>query len=349
MIGFIDNKQLNRPMMDVYLELSQNHNQWANFGPASRYLEDVLCEKLNLDEDLDVVATSSGTAALWAAMLYHQEKNHHHPLHPFASIKWAVSDFTFPCFPKALFNMEFMDCDEDGVLDTTSPLDTSGWGKWESISGILFTDLYGSANLDRYKAVRCGTDYYVFKNVVVDGAMNFNGNPKGPFEILSLHHTKPWGFGEGGCVVVPKEAKDAFYSIINFGRWADQQQYQQFSFNGKMSEIAAAAHIAWLDSFDDRPYRDQFYRIKEIAESFNLRVIDNPGCPCSVPVVCPEPVMDLENDILVLHKYYEPITGRPTATRLYERMVNWPCHPGVAAVSNNQLKELMERICFPSK
>ena len=45
----------------------------------------------------------------------------------------------------------------------------------------------------------------------------------------------------------------------------------------------------------------------------------------------------------VIAKYYPPITGLPMAADIYARIVNIPCHPGMAALTDAQISSLFRQ------
>jgi hypothetical protein len=59
-----------------------------------------------------------------------------------------------------------------------------------------------------------------------------------------------------------------------------------------------------------------------------------------VPVLFPKPVGQdrLAGGLFVAHKYYKPVKSQPRADALYARVVCFPCHRGVADVSDTRLR-----------
>jgi hypothetical protein len=56
------------------------------------------------------------------------------------------------------------------------------------------------------------------------------------------------------------------------------------------------------------------------------------------------PTKSLDNDLVTIRKYYKPITGLAASTRIFSRIVNVPCHPGLARLDDRQLSELFGRL-----
>jgi len=81
--------------------------------------------------------------------------------------------------------------------------------------------------------------FYEGKNCVNYGVASF----------VSLHHTKPIGFGEGGLAIIDKKFEKYVRESINFGM-DEEKNFTEFGSNCKMSEISAAAILQWWDQFD---------------------------------------------------------------------------------------------------
>ena len=75
---------------------------------------------------------------------------------------------------------------------------------------------------------------------------------EGDIEIFSFHATKPFSAGEGGIVATADpELAARIGRMINFGLEPGTRISADIGFNGKMSELHAAAALAMLDRIDD--------------------------------------------------------------------------------------------------
>ncbi len=78
--------------------------------------------------------------------------------------------------------------------------------------------------------------------MIIDSAASFPA-PRPPSvcasEIVSFHHTKPWGFGEGGCAIVDGALAEKLRSLHNFGV-GRRCFVRNFAGNGKMSDICSS-------------------------------------------------------------------------------------------------------------
>jgi dTDP-4-amino-4,6-dideoxygalactose transaminase len=339
MIAFVEAKRPDYEQIRKLLARSEASGVWSNFGPLSLQLEETVAEVLALPHSRRAVACANGTVALHGLVqLYGHVAGR--------PLRWVVSAFTFHAQRQGpLAAARVLDCDAQGFLDleALTALPT------ESYDGIVVTNLFGTAlNVERYEELAARTDkILLFDSATCFGSM-YKGKPFGSFgsgEIFSFHHTKPCGFGEGGCVVVPAELEDTFRSLINFGLYKGIDTGAPSS-NGKMSDVAAAFILDRVRHHESirATHRQQFRRLAGIARALGLELLVNGGreglFPNLVPILFPHPVgLDrLSGGPLVVHKYYRPVASWPQADALYARVVCFPCHGGVAQVPDDELR-----------
>jgi dTDP-4-amino-4,6-dideoxygalactose transaminase len=211
----------------------------------------------------------------------------------------------------------------------------------DSWDGLLVTDIFGSQPDFSALASLC---HAAGKPMIIDAAVSFPARRPPSVrasEVVSFHHTKPWGFGEGGCAIVDAAQAAQVRSFLNFGVGADKS-FGSFAGNGKMSDVAAALIIQrvqamplWADG-----YRRQRHRITGLARSEGLEVLVDPPANAvvpHVPILAPLPIAlsELSGLPFAVAKYYRPLGDDcPVAADLYSRMVNVPCHPGIAAIDD---------------
>ena len=96
--------------------------------------------------------------------------------------------------------------------------------------------------------------------VVADAAAAFDSVRASEIPaVVSLHATKVCGIGEGGFVVSTKRAfAEEIQKRANFGFWNSRESTAR-SFNGKLSEYAAAVGLASLDGWSET--RADFLRV----------------------------------------------------------------------------------------
>jgi dTDP-4-amino-4,6-dideoxygalactose transaminase len=348
-ISYIDNKPPDFEFLSAALRGSESQNQWSNFGPASLALEDAVAAYLELPDDRRVVACASGTAALFGLVNLREHLAGR-------ALQWGVSDFGFFCTRQGpLAEAVVLDC-----LPGTGMLSRRVLRKADlaGVDGLVVTNVFGLF----CKQTRAVVEFCAEQglHVIVDSAGGFDF-PRGDaflpdtWEALSFHHTKPWGMGEGGAVILPAELEDTFRSIINFGLYMDIDT-GPVSFNGKLSDLAAAAIMQRLHGLPalSALFKAQHRRIARVADGIGLRLL-NPrwgerraelATPAGVALVAekPIPAAALDNDEVVLRKYYRPLVGLPGAQKLYEHILVFPCHPGVAAISEDTVESVLSQV-----
>lgn len=306
--GYVENKTVNWELVKALLKESEAENWWSNFGPVNRKLEAYLEERLGNG----CVTCSSGTAGLHGLVELH---NHLAG----KELRWVVPAYTFACAVQGpLRGAQIADCDEQGILDLAS-LDPM------SFDGMVVNDTFGAIP-DRQSFIEYAERHG--KVLIFDSALAYDRPRDRPvYEMISFHHTKPWGFGEGGCVSLPMEEKEMFRSIINFGLTKNQEAMRDLATNQKMSDVSAAFILSRLHGFEavKHIYRKRFAKISVLLPYRTIASIATPSC---VPIVFDRPIWNLDNTVeVVLRKYYKPLAPLPNATRLYERIVCFPCHP----------------------
>ncbi len=328
-IRYIENKPLDKQALAKLMAISEHANHWSNFGPLSRQLEATLAEKLQLSSELRVVACANATIALHslAAM---QQTLAGRPL------QWASSAFGFYSSANGiLHDAQIIDCDANAMLDLDK-LDP------DSIDGLIVTNVFG-----QFADIKAYEDYARrhHKLLLVDSAMAFQPQGHIANECISLHQTKPWGFGEGGCAIVHRDHEALFRSLTAFGHPQADAPINRLAVNGKISEIACAyilMRLAQMDRLSDA-YHAQYQRISTLANKLGLAILGNvqthPGIPASVPLLLPQATPLPENTHLPLGRYYFPISATARASDIYNRIVNVPCHADIATYSDQAIEQ----------
>jgi dTDP-4-amino-4,6-dideoxygalactose transaminase len=321
MIGFVERKDVDWVRVQRSLRLSEAANQWSNFGPVCLELERQIARQLGLARSLAVVATASGTAAVFALVQLHE----HMAGRP---LRWAVSSYGFPSSVMGpLREARVVDCTAGGLLD----LDQVA-----GVDGLVVTNPFGL-----YPELEEHRQYCRDRGLalIVDSCGAFDAVTHGPGEALSFHHTKPWGFGEGGCMIVPRELEELARSVIHLGLWHGLAVGRR-ALNGKLSDVGAAFIAQRLDVLPrlSAGYRAQYERIVRVAAAVGFCPLGGvarfPGTPVNVPLLSPRPLPSVANDLVTLAKYYRPLAPTPVATGLYERVVNVPCHAELAELDD---------------
>lgn len=329
-LKFVEDKELDMTMVGQYLSSSKLANHWSNFGPVASRLEKEIAKALRLSDDLRVVMCSSGTAALHAIIALH-ETIADKPL------RWASSSFGFyTAVQGPLSDAAIVDCDARGMLDLNQL-------EPDSIDGFVVTNTFGQAdNLDEYYRYAATHG----KIMCVDAALSFGSHKHGANECISFHHTKPWGFGEGGCAIVASEHEQLLRSLISFGHEPGLDINRRAT-NGKISEPSAAFALMRLKHMESlgKQYRELYERIVNAGLAVGLKVLSgvhqHPGIPASVPFLCPTPRADFRHPKIPTGRYYHPLADTPVAHSIYERIINVPCHPGMKVLSDMDMFEAL--------
>ena len=344
MIELVDKKRPDFAYVESLLARSATANRWTNFGPVAESLEEEVAGLLDLPAEQTVVSCSSGTMALHALV----------NLHGFLSgrpLRWLVSAFTFACQRQGpLTDARVVDCGTDGLLDIEAVrrVDTSLY------DGVIVTNLFGGfadfeawTTLAREKGKRLLWDSAACIGSPRDA---LSGTKWGDGEAFSFHHTKPCGFGEGGCIVVAKEHEGALRSILNFGRHGGIDT-GPYSLNGKLSDVAAAFILDRLRQIEEirLGHQDQWARISSLARRFGFEVLGapDPGLPWVLALSGqrPAPPERLANPLVSLKKYYRPLDATAVvAEQLFERVICWPCHPGMAQLHDREIEHLLKEL-----
>jgi dTDP-4-amino-4,6-dideoxygalactose transaminase len=332
---FIEDKPTDWVRVQELLALSLSAGRSANFGPVQHQFALRVASMLDLDPTRTVVSASSATAALHALTGAHAAKMGRTPV-------WAICAFGFPStsIGPLAGRVRVVDCDQTGLIDicNLSALPTESW------DGLIATDLFGAQSDFSELSALCVA---AGKPMIIDAAVSFPARRSATVrasEIISFHHTKPWGFGEGGSAVVDAALANEVRAFLNFGIGANPR-FAGFAANGKMSDVAAAFILQRLESMENwvEGYRTQRQRITELGLSEGLSILVRPDLHVVAPHV---PVLahgafalsDLPPAAFAVAKYYRPLDDRcRVASDLYSRIVNVPCHPGMARIDDGAL------------
>jgi dTDP-4-amino-4,6-dideoxygalactose transaminase len=317
--------------------------RWTNFGPLSDLFAAEVAKIANLGEDRVAIPASSATTALHAVVGMHE-------VLAGRPLVWLVSAYGF--FSTAIGpladRIKVIDCDRSGMLDLkhVAALAPDSW------DGLILTDIFGfKLGLSSYQDFCSVKD----KPLVIDAATSFSPSSTGGnkfSEVVSFHHTKPWGFGEGGCAIVERDQAELVRSFLSYGRDIDAK-FARFATNGKMSDVAAAVILDRLSRMPvwSRGYHLQRERMFDLAATAGIESLGTPAPEVvspHVPLLAPRPIAAeaLPKRRFSLGKYYQPLSAHcPVAADIYSRIVNLPCHPMMADVSDAEILDCLHEIC----
>ena len=327
-IKWVNRKDIDYDVVTSLLSDCVDSRQFTNFGPNVEILEDLLHAQLKLDDDKKVIAVCNGACGLNALVAtlcaYHNRK-----------LKFAVQSFTFPC-SKQLLLMDSIVCDFDESLQISYDELTN---KKDEYDGIIITNCFGhSVDIDKYVEF-CDkhNKILLFDNAASPYTFYKNKNISnyGVGSIISLHHTKPLGFGEGGIVVIDNKYYDILKKIICFGYDAvNKYNYNLYASNYKMSEISAIFIYQWLLNFDIiinrhkllyKYFSDKLEQIPGIS-IFPNYTDDTPFSSC-MPVLFDNnkvTVQDFLHYSIEAKKYYAPLESTKIANDTFSKIICFP-------------------------
>jgi len=317
-------KKIDYPVFEQYLTQAHYSNQFTNGGYAVGLLEERARDMLKIDDSKAVIACCSGTAALHAmlfAIIRQDEQNH----------RVVTQDFTFASASQGPASGPII-VDFDNQLNFNFNDDYShSYGKI-----LIVTNVFGHLqNLEPLLDYAEKTG----KMVVFDNAATpysfWNGHNSCNFGIgsmVSLHHTKQIGFGEGGLAIIDKEYEEMVRTTINFG--IINKQFNERGSNFKMSELSAAGILQYWDSFNiDKlkellldSYYEELYKANLTGDGepyFNNADKDE-FLPGSLPFIFENPTDVSSFEKEDVKKYYHPLRGLRVSKHVYDRIIHFP-------------------------
>ena len=231
-----------------YLRRIDAARLYSNFGPLTIEFQNRLVELFGVRAD-GIVAASSGTAALMAAIL--ATAGPATPKRPFA----LVPAFTFAATAVAAER-----CGYRGYLVDVDPhswmLDPERLVSHPALHQVRVVVVVAPFGRPVVQSPWLAFQKRTGVPVVIDAAASFDcvcDTPTQYFQelptVLSFHATKSFATGEGGCIVSTDAALvDRAAQALNFGFHMSRDSASA-SLNGKMSEYHAAVGLAELDGW----------------------------------------------------------------------------------------------------
>lgn len=335
-ISFVEEKDYEAERVIELLNISRAFNRMANSGPLWHALSNSYEAFFRHIEGNCIIPCANGGIALEALAALKS-------LQAGRKLRWCVSAFGFANTGRGfLADAVIVDCDAKGMLDLqeVNKLDQADF------DGIIITNPFGlNQDFSNYLEWQKTTG----KALLIDNAAGVDPYiPNVPYQSFSLHHTKPFGFGEGGLAIVPQNEKDQFLQLIDYQPLPKCETFFWVN-NGKLPETSCAFHLARLESSPswNSAYREQAERITKLAKELGFEIlIDSPVLSMSLPLLSPKvvPLTRLQNDRCVLAKYYKPLSQTKNCMKIFDRMVNIPSHPGMARLSDKQVIEVLESL-----
>lgn len=309
---FIQTKRFNNQSFLGYLSEAINTNQFTNGGYAVNLLEQRAREMLKISDNKAVVATNNGTSALHAIIMTITKH--------LGDLRLATQSFNFPSAIQG-------PAKNSKLLDINSSLDID-LSDISDIDILIPTNCFG--HLQNIDKIQQSGKIVVYDNAATPYSFwkGLNSCNYGIASFISLHHTKPIGFGEGGLAIIDSYYEDTLRSIIAFDKQEDGS-FTRFGNNYKMSEISAASILQWWDQFNIdvlastylNRYNSLLDKLEKDIKIFTHKAPSNeiffPNC---LPISYTNEVINNKNAL----KYYKPLDDSEIANKLYENITCLP-------------------------
>tara|TARA_Y100000385_G_scaffold286094_1_gene347391 strand:+ start:12287 stop:13336 length:1050 start_codon:yes stop_codon:yes gene_type:complete len=329
-MNWISKKNIDNDIVSNLMTIPLKNNQFTNGGENVKLLENFLTTKLKINDNKSVIVVTNGSVALHSLTsgIEYCEKT---------KINWATQAFTFPPSAQSnLSNVKIIDIDKNGGLDI-SKID-------KSINGLIVTNIFGNVvDIEKYETFcKENNKFLIFDNAAT-GYTEYKGKNCLNFGLgctVSFHHTKPFGFGEGGAIIVDKKYEKSIRCLNNFGIGLTEKYWLSAGNNNKMSEISAIYILQYLKRNIDiiiRKHNELYVyfqeeMIKQKITNFKLFPSFHDGVICTS---CFSILFDnyddkirkklLENNIQV-RKYYYPLDDSKVANEIFDKILCIPCN-----------------------
>ncbi len=338
-VKFVENKRLDMALVTQLLSECATQNHWANFGPLYHRLADEFAQHMQLSSDVAVIPCANAGLGLelLARSLAVQAGA--------PRLRWVGPSLSFKNLGRGYFaQMTLLDCDDSGLLD----LDALRQLPLDSYDGFIVINPFGMCrDFSSFIKFAQATG----KKLLIDNAAGLDRTvPDWPWQVFSLHQTKPYGVGEGGLALVPRAFEDTLCNLMNYAEAPEDPA--QWLNNCKISDIACAFHLARLRrvaSWEDR-YREQRHRIAHLfarADVYPLFDPDNAPLTTSLPMLLPGPANDAMShapSLIPISRQYAPLVPQRRADALYARLINFPSHPDMAQLSDDEILSNIDQL-----
>jgi dTDP-4-amino-4,6-dideoxygalactose transaminase len=321
-MSWIHKKTINHSKINERLQKCVETGQFTNNGYNVKDLEFFIRKNFKINHEKAVICVANATVGLWG-LCNSIEFNDN------IKINWCSQSFTFPSSVQGLLkNTKIVDIDENGGLDLNLVPN--------ECNGIIVTNIFGNVvDISKYeKWAKEKNKYLIFDNAAT--AYTFykgqNSCNYGVGCIISFHHTKPFGFGEGGAIIVDNKYEEAVRRLINFGISNEKQlKWNSFGGNYKMSEISAIYIIQYLEDNMNKiinHHKQMYYKYKDAYKMYpNFGDTDNTilSSFCLLDdKYTPEYINIMINRGIICRKYYNPLIDTPYAVKIYNQILCYP-------------------------
>jgi dTDP-4-amino-4,6-dideoxygalactose transaminase len=345
-IQWVPKKTIDTECVNRFLTDSIESNTFTNYGPNVKRLELELRTLLKIEDTKACICVANGTVALWALVAAIE-------LHENRKLKLATQSFTFPSSAQGyLEDVEIIDIDTEGGIDLEKVS--------KDYDGIIVTNVFGRiVNLEKYESWAKENKKYLFFDNAATSYTFFDSRNScnfGTGSIVSLHHTKPIGFGEGGLILINKEYESCLRRIINFGidNLSPQRKWHRYGSNYKMSDIQAVYILQYLRNFHSIVEKHKELYSYFLEKSKDISICHYPSissndntfvsCICFFSErseICIQYL--LENGIFA-RKYYYPLEDTPIASNYFKHIVCVSFHIDLETKDIDRIIEIIRKV-----
>jgi dTDP-4-amino-4,6-dideoxygalactose transaminase len=272
------------------------------------------------------------------------------------TINWSTQSFTFPPSNQgSLHESLILDIDLNGGLDLREV--------GSHINGLIVTNIFGNiVDIEKYTAFsKKNNKYLIFDNAATHYTFYKGKNclNYGDGSVISFHHTKPFGFGEGGAIIVEKKYEDTIRKLINFGiNLYSEKYYTKEGNNCKMSDISAVYIIQYLEDHFDiiiTKHQELYNYFKKKLTMLESKVAlftsfhdEDKICPSCLCILFSDPNKSLEIEKVMLEnnifsrKYYTPLKETKNTIDIYDKILCLPCNIDMTFNDIDNMLELIK-------
>lgn len=347
MINWVPEKNINNIKVNELFQASINSKQFTNNGPNVQLLEKFTKEKFKVDDSRAVIIVANaslGIQILTQGINFYENKN----------LQWSTQSFTFPPSNQGtLKNSIILDIDYEGGLN----LDEVD----ENIDGLIVTNIFGNiVDIDKYiNYCNSNNKFLIFDNAATHYTFYKGKNclNYGHGCIISFHHTKPFGFGEGGAIIVDKKYENVIRKLINFGiGYNENTYYLPEANNCKMSDIQAVYILQYLmDNFDVilKTHQKLYDYLLNKIENLNVKLYPSFHDKDKNIISCFSFLFDLEQtsknaekalleNNIFCRKYYHPLKNTKITDEIYSKILCIPCHKDMTFQDINKILDVVK-------
>jgi dTDP-4-amino-4,6-dideoxygalactose transaminase len=354
MINWVPKKVVDTDDIKRKIDCCIESKHFTNNGKNVIDLQKNIKNYFKLDKNKEILLTCNGSMGINALIgglnIFYKKK-----------LTFVVQSFTFPCSKQGLlFDSIILDIDEN-MGPSISELNK----RINDYDGIFVTNCFGcSSNIEIYeKFCKDNNKILLFDNAASPLTFYKNKNilNYGLGCMVSLHHTKPIGFGEGGFIVFDKIYLESMEKTICFGFTKyDRYNYESYAGNYKMSEISSIYISNYLKNLNDiylHHIKIICYFIKKINETeikekihlfTNFSSFEN-SLTSTIPILFDNDVQVdffIENNIEAKKYYYPLDLNCYNSNKLFRSIICLPLNTDITFETIDYYIDVLNKFVF---